>query len=103
MTNRSMGREALQSAILELMVERLQVEVPSADLDLFGSGVVDSLMLVRLLASLEERFGVRVAVEELEMDNFRTVRRIAAFVEAKQLALGTPRRVGAGGSRLGGR
>ena len=91
------GREPLESAILELMVERLQVEVPSADLDLFGSGVVDSLMLVRLLAALEERFGVRVAVEELEMDSFRTVRRIAAFVEAKQAALGNPRRVSAAG------
>ena len=77
------------------MVEQLQVEVPSVDLDLFGTGVVDSLMLVRLLASLEERFGVRVAVEELELDNFRTVRQIAAFVVAKQAAPGNPRRVGA--------
>ena len=91
------GREPLESAILELMVERLQVEVPSADLDLFSSGVVDSLMLVRLLAALEERFGVRVTVEELEMDSFRTVRRIAAFVEAKQAALGHSRRVSAAG------
>jgi D-alanine--poly(phosphoribitol) ligase subunit 2 len=79
------------------MVERLQVEVPSVDLDLFGTGVVDSLMLVKLLASLEERFDIHVAVEELEMDNFRTVRHIAAFVEAKQAALGKPRRVGAAG------
>jgi D-alanine--poly(phosphoribitol) ligase subunit 2 len=80
-----------------LLVERLQVDVPSVDLDLFGTGVVDSLMLVKLLASLEERFDVRVAVEELEMDNFRTVRRIAAFVEAKQAPVAGPRRVPAAG------
>ncbi|HEV2751586.1 MAG TPA: acyl carrier protein [Gemmatimonadales bacterium] len=95
MTDNRKGRGPLEARILELMVERLQVEVPSVDLDLFGTGVVDSLMLVKLLASLEERFGIHVAVEELEMDNFRTVRQIAAFVEVKQVALGNPRRVGA--------
>ena len=96
MINHPKGRESLESAILELMVERLQVDAPSVDLDLFATGVIDSLMLVRLLTALEERFGVRVTVDELEMDTFRTVRRIAAFVESKQASV-NPRRVGAAG------
>lgn len=96
MTNHPKGGEPLESAILELLVERLQVDAPSVDLDLFATGVIDSLMLVRLLAALEERFGVRVTVEELEMDTFRTVRRIAAFVASKQAPV-NPRRVGAAG------
>lgn len=75
---------ALEAEIAQLFTERLQVEVPGADVDLFATGVVDSLMFVKLLATLEERFGIRVSFEELEIDDFRTLTQIAAFVAAKQ-------------------
>lgn len=82
----------LESQIAGLFAERLQVDVPSPDLDLFESGVVDSLMLVKLLAGLEERFGFQLTFEELEIDDFRTLRAIVRFVAAKRAAapLGAP-------------
>jgi acyl carrier protein len=52
---------------------------------LFETGILDSLRFVELLAVLEETFGVTVAVEELEIDNFRNLSRIADFLAAKQL------------------
>jgi D-alanine--poly(phosphoribitol) ligase subunit 2 len=61
----------------------LHIEIPSADLDLFEAGVLDSLAFVELLLHLEEEFGIRVPMEELEIDNFRTVRRIAQFVVSR--------------------
>ncbi len=76
--------EALEAQIAEVFTERLQVEVPSPDLDLFEGGVVDSLMFVKLLTSLEQRFGFRISFEELEIDDFRTLRHIARFVATKQ-------------------
>ena len=75
---------ALEAEIAQLFTECLQVEVPGADVDLFATGVVDSLMFVKLLATLEERFGIRVSFEELEIDDFRTLTQIAAFVAAKR-------------------
>jgi len=86
----------LEAQIAEVFAERLQVrhraqrpadqpvEVPSPDLDLFEGGVVDSLMFVKLLTSLEQRFGFRISFEELEIDDFRTLRHIARFVAAKR-------------------
>ncbi|HZI21188.1 MAG TPA: acyl carrier protein [Gemmatimonadales bacterium] len=74
----------LESQIAELFAEHLQVELPSPDLDLFEAGVVDSLLFVKLLAALEERFGFQLSFEELEIDDFRTLRHIARFVAAKR-------------------
>lgn len=74
---------APEQAIARLFVERLEVEVPAADTDLFETGILDSLRFVELLAVLEESFGMRVSVEELEIDDFRTLNRIAAFVSRK--------------------
>ena len=77
------GANGTEGAIARLFVERLEVEVPAADADLFETGILDSLRFVELLAVLEESFAMRVSVEELEIDDFRTLSRIAAFVSRK--------------------
>lgn len=74
--------------LARVFVEQLHVEVPAPDTDLFETGILDSLRFVELLALLEETFGVRVTVEELEINDFRSLSRIADFLTAKQL---TPR------------
>jgi acyl carrier protein len=60
----------------------LNIEVPSEDTDLFQTGLVDSLTFVELLVHIEETMGITVTLEELEPDNFRSVRDIANFVVA---------------------
>ena len=86
-------RRDLEARIAELFADRLRIEVPAADVDLFAAGIVDSLMFVKLLASLEEHFSIHVSFEELEIDDFRTLRQIARFVAAKQAGARKPRRV----------
>jgi acyl carrier protein len=73
----------LEAQIAQLFKDHLQVEAPAPEVDLFAAGIVDSLMFVKLLAVLEERFSIRVAFEELEIADFRTLRQIATFVAAK--------------------
>jgi len=77
------GLKELEARIARLFVEVLQVELPSSDVDLFESGLLDSWRLVVLLGALEAEFGVRVAMEEIEFDDFRTVGQIASFVAAR--------------------
>ncbi len=88
----------LETPIAQLFADRLQIDVPAADVDLFAAGIVDSLMFVKLLASLEEHFFIHVSFEELEIDDFRTLRQIASFVAAKQAAPTKSRRVSTTGS-----
>ena len=67
----------LEARITQLFADRLQIEVPAANVDLFAAGIVDSLMFVKLVAALEEHFTIHVTFEELEIDDFRTLRQIA--------------------------
>jgi acyl carrier protein len=59
-------------------------DVPAVDADVFESGVLDSLAFVDLLAALEREFGIAIALDDLEIDHFRSVARIADFVAARQ-------------------
>ena len=76
---------ALAGRLARLFTDRLHTEVPAADTDLFETGILDSLRFVELLAALEEAFGIRVSVEDLEIDDFRNLTRIADFLAAKRV------------------
>jgi len=67
--------------VQRLFVETLNVEVPSPDTDLIEGGLLDSLALVELLFALEREFAVTIALENLDIDTFRSIRTIAEFVE----------------------
>jgi D-alanine--poly(phosphoribitol) ligase subunit 2 len=72
--------QGLRERIDAVIREALSVEVPSHDTDLIEAGLLDSLALVSLLAELEEALGVELPVDELEVDDFRSVERIAVFL-----------------------
>ncbi len=76
----------LEAQVAALFAERLTVEVPAADTDLFDTGLLDSLRFVELLAAIEEAFALRISVEEIEIADFRTVSRIARFLAEKALS-----------------
>jgi acyl carrier protein len=66
--------------IRSICENRLQIAVPADDTDLFETGLMDSLMLVDLLAELEREFSFRLTLTELDVNSFRTIQGIAAFV-----------------------
>lgn len=74
--------------ILEILSDGLHLRVPSADTDLLATGTLDSLGLVELLVQIELRFRVRVAMETLDVEDFRTAARIAAYVERVRGGIG---------------
>lgn len=74
------ARRRVESRVQRIFLERMQFDVPSPEEDLFESGVVDSLSFVELLMHIEEEFGKRVELEELDVDDFRTVQKIAGVL-----------------------
>jgi acyl carrier protein len=66
--------------LTKLFLEKLNLEVPSADTDLLESGFLDSLSFVSLLLVLEQEYGRRVDAEDLDLDRFRSIAKIAEFV-----------------------
>ena len=73
----------LVRTIGKLIAEKLSVEVHSPEDDLLATGVLDSLTLIELLLNLEQHFGMRIPLDELEIEDVRSVRSIARLVESK--------------------
>jgi acyl carrier protein len=57
-----------------------------SDEPLLGSGIVDSLGIMRLVSYIEEEFGVVVPEDQLVPEHFQSVNRLATFVDQLQSA-----------------
>jgi D-alanine--poly(phosphoribitol) ligase subunit 2 len=77
------GHADLQARISKLFSEGLNLDIPSAEIDLFETGALDSMGFVELLARIEQEFGVEVELGDIEMDRFRSIARIADFVAGR--------------------
>jgi acyl carrier protein len=73
----------LTNRICGMFSEALNLEAPPADTDLFDTGILDSLAFVELLLRLEREFGLTISVDDLEVENFRSIGRIAEFVKGR--------------------
>jgi acyl carrier protein len=62
----------------------LNVDVPAANADLIDGGFLDSLALVELVFRLEQQFEIELPLDELDIENFRTVEQIANVVESRR-------------------
>jgi D-alanine--poly(phosphoribitol) ligase subunit 2 len=70
----------LAGDISAVLRDHLSVMVQSPDQDLLETGLVDSIGLVELILQLEDRFGLSLPMEDLEIDDFRSINRIADLI-----------------------
>lgn len=56
------------------------------ELDLLSAGVIDSLGILRMVAFMEERFGVKVPDEDVVFENFQNIKVMAEYIAAKKPA-----------------
>ena len=54
------------------------------DTPLRSSGVLDSVATLRLVAFVEEHFGITVEAHEASVENFESIQIIKAFIESKK-------------------
>lgn len=77
---------SVKPAITEFLGRFIAGHELSDDEDIFASGFVNSMFALQLVQFVEGEFGITVDSDDLELDNFRTVSSIAAFVERKKAA-----------------
>ena len=59
------------------------IEDLDSEMDIIQTGLLDSISIVRLLVYIEDTFNISLD-DSLEMDNFRTVKKIVSLIESKQ-------------------
>jgi D-alanine--poly(phosphoribitol) ligase subunit 2 len=65
-----------------LFEDALSIRAPAPDVDIIEAGLLDSLALVTLLFEIEVEFGVQIPLDSLDVDDFRTIARIARLTTA---------------------
>ncbi len=73
--------EPVTARLTELVRDRLGVEVPTPDTDLVDTGLLDSLALVTLIVGIEDTFGCRLPLDDFDLDRFRSIEAMAAFLD----------------------
>jgi acyl carrier protein len=80
-------------ALLQAVVEEDMNVMP--DDNLFKVGVLDSMLLIRLVERMEKEFNISVADREMSPDYFLSLERMSLFVRTK-LAKAEGKQVGEG-------
>lgn len=69
----------IEKALLAFLAGHITATV-ELDQDLFGTGLVTSMFAMQLVVHLEEAYDIAIVGPELNIDNFRTVRRMTDLV-----------------------
>lgn len=74
---------AIVRDLTALFRDKLFIELPAADTDLLDSGLLDSLQLVQLLLHVEQDLGYRIPLDEIDLDDLRSLERLARVIAAR--------------------
>ena len=80
------NRNAIIERLGAVFTESFHIEVPSPDTDLLETGILDSFQFVELLLQLEQRFNLRIKIDDIDLEDLRTIARIARLVTASGAA-----------------
>jgi acyl carrier protein len=78
-----MTAAAMQDRICNVFVRHLHIQPPSPETDLIDKGTLDSLMFVELIAHLEQEFSIRIPLDDLDLNRFRSIAGIGEFIRTK--------------------
>jgi methoxymalonate biosynthesis acyl carrier protein len=75
--------QEIKAAIREFLARFFKNQKLNDDDDIFAMGFVNSLLALQLVNFLQKRFQITIDDEDLDLDNFRTLNRMASLVERK--------------------
>ena len=79
----SMTQSAVETIVSEFLVRRTGIARLEHTQELFDTGIINSLFVIELLAFLEQRFQIKVTMDDLDLERFSTTERISRFVMHK--------------------
>lgn len=82
------GENSIIGRLGTLFTESFHIEIPSPDTDLLESGILDSFQFVELLLRLEQNFSLRIKIDDIDLEDLRTLARIARLVDTTREVAG---------------
>jgi methoxymalonate biosynthesis acyl carrier protein len=74
---------AVKESIRRFILSSIAIPHLKDDDDLFESGIVNSLFAVQLMTYVEKAFSIEVGIEDLDIENFKSLNATTAFILKK--------------------
>ncbi len=74
----------LEERVHHYIAEHVDVPELDYDVEIFEEGLVNSLFAIQLMTFLEKTFQIKVTMDDLDMNNYKSVTAITNFVRNKQ-------------------
>ena len=83
------GQEnAVKETVRRFILSSINIAHLDDDDNLFESGVVNSLFAVQLMTFIEKSFAIEVEMDDLDIENFKSLNAATAFVARKNARRG---------------
>ncbi|QOT00749.1 acyl carrier protein [Brevibacterium sp. JNUCC-42] len=73
-----------EKMISDYILEHVNVEELDYDLLIFDEGLVNSLFAIQLMTYLEKTFSIKITMDDLDFENYRSINAISNFVKSKK-------------------
>ncbi len=80
----------IRTNVTAVVCKTLTLETIAFEEDLIDSGLLDSLSLVQLMVALEEEFNIRIEPEELDFEDYRSVKSMTEMITRLSFSTSVP-------------
>lgn len=80
----SQEENKVRETVTNFLLGSISIANLNGDDHLFESGIVNSLFAVQLMTFLEKNFAIEIGMDDLDIENFKSVNATTAFVMRKK-------------------
>jgi len=73
----------IKETIMDFIFSSITITDLDADDNLFETGIINSLFAIQLMTFIEKSFGVEVTMDDLDIENFKSINATTSFVMKK--------------------
>jgi methoxymalonate biosynthesis acyl carrier protein len=82
--NKSENTSMMKEIIRDYLFDNIDIEELDNEEDLVEYGIINSLFAIQMTTFLEKEFGIKITLDDMDMENFKSVNSLLGMVKAKQ-------------------